>query len=124
MELREFIKDVLLEITSGVEDAQNGSSVQNTNSAVISPIMIKSARTTNVGGGFNSIKTESRIIDVSFDVQLIVSDNDSNGSTTGISIAKAINFKKDSSANIHNELTQRVQFVVPVILPTSNPTKD
>lgn len=28
MELREFIKDVLLEITGGVEDAQNASGIQ------------------------------------------------------------------------------------------------
>ncbi len=124
MELREFIKDVLLEITGGVEDAQNASGIQNTNPAIISPIITKSQRTTVVGNGFNSKKTERPIIDVSFDVQLVVSDNDSDGKSMGISIARTLNFKKDSVNSLHNELTQRIQFVVPVILPTANVEKE
>lgn len=111
MELKEFIKEVLLEITQAVEEAQNEGQNKNDVSAVISPTITADNRA--IINGVHRSTT-----DIYFDVQIAVSEGNDGEGGIGIKVAQLFNASATANSSSRNELTQRIQFRVPVALPS------
>lgn len=104
MELREFVKDTLIAITLGVQDAQADENGQDA-----------------VFGNGDGIAYKERI--VSFDVALAESDSSSKSGKIGValSIIGEIGAGADQMKKIQS--TTRVQFEVPVRFPGKRSSK-
>lgn len=101
MELKEFIKLALADITNAIKESQTELS----NGALINPI----------DGSPNQLgKSDSKIIDFDILVTLNEKDDSGKGISANINVLSA-KFGKDKS--ISNETASRIRFSIPVIYP-------
>lgn len=115
MELKEFIKAAITDITDAISELQN----ELKNGAVVSPSMpdpidLKTVKT----DGANRL-----ITDIDFDVAITVGNTDSYEGKVkaGIQIFSA---KISGGNEAHTENVSRMTFSVPVIFPTAEITTD
>ncbi|KKK69553.1 hypothetical protein LCGC14_2932880 [marine sediment metagenome] len=111
MELREFVKETLVQIIKGIEDAQ--SETKKTG-AVISPSRGKLAPDTQDKVLLS--KSGGILEGVAFDVAVTASDTSEKGGGVGIFVW-AVGAGVKGKSEIPNAAVSRIQFNVPVILP-------
>lgn len=112
MELKDFIKTALTDITDAVSELQ----AELGNGAIVNPSMpepISNATVKDPGNG----KVNRRISNVDFDVALTVSDTGmlESGGKAGIQIFSA---RIGAESKTHNENVSRITFSIPVVLPS------
>lgn len=112
MELKEFIKETLLQIVIGVKDAQEASAKYG---AAINPAIIKKGdvMTTRIGDEDRTVQN------VSFEVALASSSGESVNKGVGVmlaSIGAGINKNKDDKSST----TTGIKFTIPVVLPSTD----
>ena len=106
MELKEFIKNVLLDIAEGVKDAQEKGMGLG---AVISP----NYRQTDY-----TMSYENKPIQiVEFEVELSTESMDGSRGI-GVSLANAASFKLDGKDNQRKNNSTKIKFDIPMVLPT------
>jgi hypothetical protein len=107
MELKEFIKTTLIEITNGVIEAQNELAESG---CLINP------ETMNGGQIKQGYKNEIRSIQmVKMNIAVTVTEN--SGKKSGIGVAKIINAGINSEQFDSNEKITTVEFEVPISFP-------
>ena len=112
MELKDFIKNVLSDITEAIQECQDGKS----SPAVISP--------SNVGNGGDFIMTPSgKIMINKIDFEVTVSaemGESTSGEVKGMInvISAAIGSKVGTSSTGKDESTTKIKFSIPVIYPS------
>ena len=115
MELREFVRSTLLEIISGVTDAQKALDEEG------STAVINAGGTSNLKqhheGGRRTLEM------VQFDVALTVTETTDKGIGGRLSIAAA-SIGTERGARIENSEVSRVRFQVPIVLPLSKGTEE
>jgi hypothetical protein len=116
MELKDFIKGTLIEIVSGVKEAQN--TISDTG-AYINPMV-------NVSNSQRSIASygghKSAIYDVDFDIAVTASD--SSGAKGGIGVfLGGVGIGTKADLNETNVSQNRIKFQVPISYPLSFPNK-
>lgn len=101
MELKEFIKLALTDITNAIKESQTDLS----NGAIINPI----------NGAIDQLAiSDSKLIDFDILVTLNEKDDSGKGVSANINVLSA-KFGKDKS--ISNETASRIRFSIPVIYP-------
>lgn len=109
MELKDFVKETLVQITIGVKEAQ--AELKDTNCIICPDSMVKDG---NLRTGFNG---ELRpITKVKMSIAVEVQETDSN--KAGIGIAKIIKAGVDSETTTTSTNVSTLEFDVPVALPT------
>lgn len=112
MELKEFIKTAISDITNAVSELQ--SELQN--GAIVSPSVSNSIANVTVVDPQNK-ESNRPISKIDFDVAIAVGNTDSTktGGKIGIQILSA---KLGSNDEHHTENVSRITFSIPVVLPT------
>ena len=115
MELREFVRSTLLEIVSGVSDAQEAL-IEAGSTAVVNALAA------------GNLKVHSRrgwplLQMVEFDVALTVTETTEKGIGGRLSIAAA-SIGTQRGASVENSEVSRVRFQVPVVLPMGKGTQE
>lgn len=115
MELQEFIKTTLVQITNGVIEAQKEL---NESGCLINP----EGFTMEGGQIRKGYKNEYRAIQkIKMNVILSVSENE--GSKKGIGVAKVINAGLNSEQSSSNNKQTSIEFEIPVAFPVMEHTK-
>lgn len=112
MELKEFIKTALTDITDAIKELQE----ELTNGAIVSPSMPNAIANTTVVDPDNT-HINRPISKIDFDVAITVGNTDKvdGGGKIGIQILSA----KIGNENVsHSENASRMTFSIPIVLPT------
>lgn len=114
MELKEFIKTAIADITGAVSELQN----ELENGAIVSPSLPNPISNTTVIDPDND-KVNRRISQIDFDVAITIGDTDKieGGGRAGIQIFSA---KIGGESLTHTENVSRITFSIPVVLPTEH----
>ena len=112
MELKEFIKTALADITDAVKELQQ----ELQNGAIISPSMPAPIANTTVKDPQND-KIDRLISKIDFDVAITIGSSDKmeGGGKMGIQVFSA---KIGGGNEAHTENVSRMTFSIPVVLPT------
>lgn len=123
MELREFIKSTLVEVSRGVLDASED--LKDTN-AIVSPenFTVNSENSQAFGRtkkpGEDSSTNGTRVIQkVDFDIAVVVDETDKTNAGVKISVM-SIGLSGGGEATSKTGSSSRIRFSVPVVLPGSN----
>ena len=108
MELKQFIKAVLKDITDAISESQR----ENKNGSYISPSSISIQTEDTVTTGY----IKSLLRDIEFDVCLTAEKSSDEKASTGIDI-KILSASIASGEDSKSTVTQRVRFSIPVIYP-------
>ena len=117
MDLRDFIKETLVQIAGGVSDAQ--SELSDTNAVVsptISPSYVSNGRSQmlpTLSGEVNSATV------VSFDVALTATEESGTKGGIGV-VAGIVSLGSTGQSSNENTSVSRVKFDVPVTLPNGS----
>ena len=113
MELKEFIKTALTDITNAVSELQG----ELTNGAIVSPSLPENGEKTIVIDNKNVILTQ-----VAFDVAITAGGTDTikGGAKGGLHV---FSVKVDGSNEEHTENVSHVSFSIPIVLPQQHCTK-
>ncbi len=116
MELKEFIKTAVSDITNAVSELQT----ELNNGAIISPSMPSPIANNTIIDPENK-KCNRQISKIDFDVAITVGSSDKNevGGGVGIQIFSA---KIGNDNEEHKENVSRITFSIPVVLPTVHVT--
>lgn len=114
MELKEFIKTAITDITDAVSELQS----ELKNGAIVSPSLPHAISNGTVLDPEND-KVNRPISKIDFDVAITVGDSDSveAGAKAGIQIFSA---KLGSETKTHTENVSRMTFSIPLVLPTTH----
>ena len=114
MELKEFIKTAITDITDAVSELQS----ELKNGAIVSPSLPHAISNGTVLDPEND-KVNRPISKIDFDVAITVGDSDSveAGAKAGIQIFSA---KLGSETKTHTENVSRMTFPIPLVLPTTH----
>ncbi|QFU23755.1 hypothetical protein FM038_017305 [Shewanella eurypsychrophilus] len=128
MELREFIKSSLVDITKGVMDA--GEALKDTN-AIISPHNFKIdnkdpqifGRTKDEGATYRNIDGTRVVHKVDFDIAVVVDASDKK--QAGLKVAvMSLGLSGGGESTNKAASTSRIKFSVPVVMSSSKSDKD
>lgn len=113
MELKDFIKTAIADITDAVSELQT----ELKNGAIVSPSLPHAISNRSVIDPEND-KVNRPISKVDFDVAITVGDSDSVGAgvKAGIQIFSA---KLGGESSTHTENVSRMTFSIPLVLPTT-----
>ena len=104
MELKEFIKTALTDIT----DAVNESQCEIKNGAIISP------PTSTEVGGINQRIAKYKIYDIDFDVA--ITDNNDIGKTKKVGLEVwGLGYKNEKTDGYGSSVVSRIKFSIPVV---------
>lgn len=108
MELQEFIKQTLLQITSGVKEAQEEL---KDSGCLINPKSFGNANAIATG-----VKNKTRNIQkLKINAALTITENE--GSKSGIGIAKIVKAGIDAEESSSNQQVTSIEFEIPIALP-------
>lgn len=113
MELQEFIKNTLVQITNGVIDAQN--ELKDTG-CLINP------EGTSINGNVVKSSTETRIIrsieKIKMNVVLEIAETE--GKSKGIGVAKVLKAGVETEKSNSNSKVTSIEFEVPIAFPVTS----
>lgn len=110
MELREFIKGVLLDITNAIKESQE----EINNGVIISPTASKDGEIVATENG------NLKISHIDFEVALTVdsSNGKNKGLGAGITVLSAfVGGKTEKEETLKNEMVSKIKFSIPLIYP-------
>lgn len=112
MELKDFIKTAISDITNAVGELQN----ELENGAIISPSLPTPIVNHTIKDP-NDIKCIREITKINFDIAITVGNTDKTeaGGSAGIHIFSA---KIENGNEEHTENASRITFTIPIVLPT------
>lgn len=107
MELKDFIKNVLADITNAVKESQE----ELTNGAIISPSSTSKESNVNTKDG------RLRVSEIDFEVSVCASSSNGSGGKINVAVA-VIKGGTGSESKTSSENISKVKFSIPVIYPT------
>jgi hypothetical protein len=111
MELQEFIKNTLVQITNGVIDAQN--ELKDTG-CLINPMSYTTAVDKNMI--IKGVQNTARMIQT-IKMNVVLDVSKSNNSKSGIGVAKVIKAGIESDETTINKNVTSIEFEIPVAFP-------
>ncbi|HAY3545068.1 TPA: hypothetical protein JRX92_003467 [Elizabethkingia anophelis] len=110
MELKEFIKEVLTEIVSGIEEAKEEL---NSKGAIVNPSLIK----TDANGMYiQDIQGDRRVQEIHFEIMVNTEEGSTGKAGIGI-LSGAFNLGASASSNDKVNKGNLIKFSVPISLP-------
>lgn len=116
MDLKDFVKESLVQISKGIEEANSelegtGAMVNPIHAVPLSNTIQGCARTTN-----RSAKAPKNIEKVNFDVAVVAEAGEQAKAGLKLSIA-SIGFGADGQTSSSDRSESRIQFSIPMVLP-------
>lgn len=112
MELQEFIKNTLVQITNGVIDAQNElkdtGCLINPKGLTIDGNVVENSNAKNKSRSIEKIK-----------MNVVLEINESEGASKGIGVAKVLNAGINTEKASSNSQVTSVEFEIPIAFPVS-----
>lgn len=108
MELKEFIKTALADITNAVNESQ----CEIKNGAIISPPM-----STEIGG-VNQRIAKYKIYDIDFDVAITTNNGTDKSKKVGLEVW-GLGYKNETTDGYGSSVISRIKFSIPVVYPAS-----
>ena len=112
MDLKDFVRDTLVQINAGVAEAQTQVSESVRGNSEVNPRFSK----WKDGETLGFVDNETPIFAVSFDVAVAVTEGSQASAGGGIKVV-GINIGADGQVSGENASTSRVRFRVPITLP-------
>lgn len=119
MELRDFVKESLVQISKGIEEANNELSDSQ---AMVNPLYLYLTEEKNLMGRTTHRDPEfqdpdSKLVQrIEFDVAVVVQDSVSGGGKASLSIA-SIGFGEEGKKDMSNKSESRIKFAIPMVFP-------
>ena len=118
MELKDFIKNVLVDISTAIEESQDVLSQK----ACVAPLVTGG----NCTSGIRTSNGYAKISDIDFDVAVTTESKDGTSSEAkgGIKVLDVINLGGGAKDERHNlsQSVSRVRFSIPIVYPHSAPS--
>ena len=105
MDLREFVRDTLVQIQMGVQDAITAHMAEAGSVGVINPVW---------GADANAIGAE-HVQKVEFDVAVTVSNKVEGGGKAGIKVFSAFEASGEGKKALEESSVSRIKFTVPIV---------
>jgi hypothetical protein len=105
MDLREFIKETLLQINMGVQDAITAHRALPDAVGVINPVW----------GADASAITAEHAQKVQFDVAVTVTDKNSQGGKAGIKVLNFLDVSGEAGKAFEQSSVSRIKFAIPIV---------
>lgn len=119
MDLKDFVKEALVQISTGVKDAQ--SAVRDLG-GVVNPATYPSS---SAGGAyFGNYEDGQHIFLVDFDVAVSVTENSGTNAEAKLKVASFLSLGAGGESSAQNETTNRLTFKVPLALPVDKQSQD
>jgi hypothetical protein len=115
MELRDFVAETLSQIADGVKEAQGKARAAG--ARVNPPMTFTRADAMRIIGDTGTGPERSPVIAVEFDVAVVATDGTAGGASGKLSVAPLVSIKVGGELSSSTQVTNRVQFMVPVSLP-------
>jgi hypothetical protein len=109
MELQEFIKQTLVQITKGITDAQN--ELKDTE-CLINPMGYSSASNQIIEGVQNNSRSIQKI-----KMNIVLDVTNSSGSNSGIGVSRIIKAGIDNTESKNEKEVTTVEFEIPISFP-------
>lgn len=116
MELKEFIKETISAISSGLKESQDELKSAG---VIINPKYTVKNETRHYLANEQDFLGKTEVTELFFDVAVEVSESSSGKS--GIGISKVIEAGKSKSTEDSNSKMNRISFKVPLLFPPGNP---
>ena len=119
MELKEFIKKSIVQITEAIIESNEDLKDKD---AVVNPggIQVNSGESQAYGRQSSQIKHQSRVIQkIDFDIAVTVLDEQHAGAGAKISVM-SLRLGADGEASYSNKSESRIKFAVPIMYPEGN----
>lgn len=118
MDLKEFVKETLIQITAGVRDAQEEV---RTLGGIVNPATL--SRTDGGGAYFSTIDDIHHVFLVDFDVAVSVNENTGTNAGAKLNVATFLTLGAGGESANSSAATNRLTFKVPLALPLDKPTQ-
>jgi len=118
MDLKEFVKETLVQITAGVRDAQG--EVRSLG-GIVNPATL--SRTDGAGSYFSTIDDVHHVFLVDFDVAVSVTENTGTNAGAKLNVATFLTLGAGGQSANSSAATNRLTFKVPLALPLDEPTR-
>jgi hypothetical protein len=118
MDLKEFVKETLVQITSGVRDAQG--EVRSLG-GIVNPATL--TRTDGAGSYFSTIDDVHHVFLVDFDVAISVTESAGTNAGAKLNVATFLTLGAGGQSANSSAATNRLTFKVPLALPLDEPTR-
>jgi hypothetical protein len=118
MDLKEFVKETLVQITAGVRDAQ---AEVRTLGGIVNPATL--SRSEGGGSYFSSVDDMHHVFLVDFDVAVTVSENTGTNAQAKLNVATLLSLGAGGQSANSSAATNRLTFKVPLALPLDEPTQ-
>ncbi len=119
MDLKDFIKETLIQITSGIQESQ--MEVRKSGGFVNPAHRINSKQTDS--SHFGAIGTGQNIFMVDFDVSISVKEDTGGDAKAQLKVASIFSAEAGGSKGITNTAINRISFKVPLALPIDSETE-
>ncbi|MBN8716747.1 MAG: hypothetical protein J0H95_07200 [Xanthomonadales bacterium] len=118
MDLKEFVKETIVQIASGVREAQEAVRPLG---AIVNPASLAPAP----GGGsyFATIQDMHHVFLVDFDVAVSVSETAGTNASAKLNVATLLSLGAGGQSGNSTAATNRLSFKVPLALPLDEPTR-
>ena len=118
MDLKEFVKETLIQITAGVRDAQGEVRALG---GIVNPATL--TRTDGAGSYFSTIDDIHHVFLVDFDVAVSVTENTGTNAGAKLNVATFLTLGAGGQSANSSAATNRLTFKVPLALPLDEPTQ-
>ena len=120
MDLREFVKEALVQVASGVRDAQEPVRIQG---GFVSPSVVSGASGRSESTHFGTLSSGQQVLLVEFDVAVTATDSVEGGAGAKLAVASLFSLEAGGKGRTGSETTSRIKFKVPLALPVDMESK-
>lgn len=120
MDLKEYIKETLVQISEGVESAQE--EVRNAG-GYLNPAISANSRKTDQKH-FGSVANGQNVFLVDFDVSVSVSEESGTEAKSKIKVANFIDLGAGGNSDHSHRVTNKISFKIPLALPVDAVTEE
>jgi hypothetical protein len=111
MELRQFVTETLIQISGGIEDAQQRLQSEGSTTRINTSMTKDDSGNLVTGGRRHSIEY------VDFDVAIVANTGTETKASIGLTVASLVNLGAGGKSNQSQGIESRVKFRVPVAFP-------
>lgn len=118
MDLKEFVKETLVQIAAGVRDSQDA--VREIG-GIVNPATL--TRTNGAGSYFSTVDDIHHVFFVDFDVAVSVTENTGTNASAKLNVATLLSLNAGGQSAASSAATNRLTFKVPLALPLDEPSR-
>jgi len=120
MDLKEFVREALVQVTSGVREAQDQVREKG---GYVNPSVVSSASGQPEATHFGTLNSGQNVLLMEFDVAVTATDSTEGGAGAKLAVASVFSIQAGGKGTSGSESTSRIRFKVPFALPLDAESK-